>query len=57
METLSSFAKENFELITLIVGLIGVSLGIWSVCYEYKKKKKDRSAKGDKSSTTSDNNQ
>lgn len=29
MDTLTSFAKENFQLITLFVGLLGVLVGIW----------------------------
>ena len=42
MDTLTSFAKENFQLITLFVGLLGVLIGIWAVYYEVKKKRKPK---------------
>ena len=42
MDTLTSFAKENFQLITLFVGLLGVLIGIWTVYYEVKKKRKPK---------------
>ena len=42
MDTLASFAKENFELITLLVGLLGVLVSIWAVYYEIKKKRKQK---------------
>lgn len=48
MDTLASFAKENFELITLLVGLLGVLVSIWAVYYEIKKKRKQK-GKQDKS--------
>ena len=48
MDTLASFAKENFELITLFVGLLGVLVSIWTVYYEivYYEIKKKRKQKG-----------
>ena len=42
MDTLTSFAKENFQLTTLVVGLLGVLIGIWTVYYEVKKKRKPK---------------
>ena len=45
MDELISYCKENFQLICLIVGLIGVLVSIFSVIYELKKRKqkhKDR---------------
>lgn len=42
MDTLTTFAKENYALISLFVGMIGVLIGIWSVCYEIKKKRKEK---------------
>lgn len=42
MDTLTSFAKENFQLITLFVGLLGVLASIWAVYYEVKKKRKQK---------------
>jgi len=39
MDSIVSWAKENFDLITLFVGLIGVVVSVVSVIYEIKKKK------------------
>lgn len=39
MDALFSFCKENYQLICLIVSLIGVIIGIISVAHEVKKKK------------------
>lgn len=39
MDALLSFCKENFQLICLLVGLLGVVIGIASVVYEMKRKK------------------
>ena len=33
------FAKENFQLISLIVGLLAVIIGVFSLFYELKKRK------------------
>ena len=41
METLTSWAKENVQLISLLVGIVGVVVSIISVVYELRKKKKD----------------
>lgn len=47
MDTLTSFAKENYQLITLLVGLLGVLVSIWAVYYEVKKKRKQKDKKED----------
>ena len=39
METLTSWAKENVQLISLLVGVVGVIVSIISVVYEIRKKK------------------
>lgn len=39
MESISSWAKENFQLICLLVSVIGVIVGIITVIVEMKKKK------------------
>ncbi len=39
MDTIMSWAKENFQLITLFVGIVGVIVSIITVVYELKKKK------------------
>lgn len=44
MDTVMSWAKENFDLITLMVGFLGVIIGVISVIYELKKKKNSRSS-------------
>lgn len=42
MDTLTTFAKENFQLLTLFVGIAGVLVSIWVVYYEVKKKRKKK---------------
>lgn len=39
MDAIMSWAKENFDLICLVVGVLGVLISIISVIYEFKKKK------------------
>ena len=39
METITTWAKENFDLITLFVGFVGVVVAVISLFYEIKKKK------------------
>lgn len=39
MDTIMSWAKENFQLITLFVGIVGVIVSIITAVYELKKKK------------------
>ncbi len=39
MDAISSWAKENYQLICLLVSIIGVIVGIITVIVEMKKKK------------------
>ena len=39
MDAITTWAKENFDLISLFVGLIGVVIAVISLMYEIKKKK------------------
>ena len=41
MDAISTWAKENFDLITLFVGVIGVVVAVISLFYEIRKKKSD----------------
>lgn len=36
---MASWAKENFDLIMLLVGLLGVVVSVISLIYEFKKNK------------------
>ena len=42
MDTIITFAKENFDLITLFVGVVGVVVSVISVYYEMKVKKNEK---------------
>jgi uncharacterized membrane protein len=42
MDTITSWAKENFDMITLMVGLIGVIIAVISLFVEIKKKKNNK---------------
>ena len=42
MDAMWDWAKENFDLISLFVGLIGVVIAVISLMYEIKKKKEKR---------------
>jgi len=42
MDAMWDWAKENFDLISLFVGLIGVVIAVISLMYEIKKKKGKR---------------
>jgi len=50
MDAFVSFCKENFQLVCLLVGFLGVLVSIVSVAYEIKKRKrrKDQNKKEDK---------
>ena len=39
MEAIMDWAKENYDLISLFVGIIGVVIAVISLMYEIKKKK------------------
>ncbi len=41
MDTVMSWAKENFDLICLFVGVLGVLVSIVGVIYEIKVKKRN----------------
>ena len=42
MDSIMTFCKENFGLITLFVGLVGVAVSVVSLIYEVKKRKAGR---------------
>jgi len=42
MDAITTWAKENFDLISLFVGIIGVVIAVISLMYEIKKKKEKR---------------
>jgi hypothetical protein len=42
MDAIWDWAKENFDLISLFVGLIGVVIAVISLMYEIKKKKEKK---------------
>jgi hypothetical protein len=42
MDAMWDWAKENFDLISLLVGLIGVVIAVISLMYEIKKKKEKK---------------
>ena len=42
MDALMTLAKENYNLISLFVGVVGVIIAVISLMYEIKKKKEKR---------------
>jgi hypothetical protein len=42
MDAMWDWAKENFDLISLFVGIIGVVIAVISLMYEIKKKKEKK---------------
>jgi hypothetical protein len=42
MDAMWDWAKENFDLISLLVSLIGVVIAVISLMYEIKKKKEKK---------------
>jgi hypothetical protein len=42
MDSISTFAKENFDLICLMVGVLGVVIAIFSLRHELKERKKKK---------------
>ena len=53
MDSITEFAKQNYQLICLFVGLLGVVVGIISVIYEVnaRKRKKDNDENADEDKT------
>ncbi|MBQ9555157.1 MAG: hypothetical protein IJV05_02925 [Muribaculaceae bacterium] len=45
MESISAFLKENYDLVMLIVGVLGVVISIIAVAIEMKKKKSPKKNK------------
>lgn len=45
MDSFITFCKENFDLITLLVGVIGVVISVIFVIYEMKQRKKRQGGK------------
>lgn len=42
MESISTFLKENYDLVSLLVGVLGVVIALVALVYELKKKKSDK---------------
>ena len=42
MDAIWNWAKENYDLISLFVGLVGVVIAVISLMYEIKKKKEKK---------------
>ena len=42
MDAITTWAKENYDLISLFVGLLGVVIAVISLMYEIKKKKEKK---------------
>ena len=39
MESISTFLKENYDLVSLLVGVLGVVIALVALVYELKKRK------------------
>lgn len=39
MESISTFLKENYDLVSLLVGILGVVIAFIALVYELKKRK------------------
>ena len=53
MDSITEFVKQNYQLICLLVGLLGVVVGFISVIYEVnaRKRKKNNAEKADEDKT------
>lgn len=40
MESITAFLKENYDLVNLMVGVLGVFVAVLALVYELKKKRK-----------------
>ncbi len=47
MDSLITFGKENFDIITLLVGMLGVLIAFLSLVAEIKKKRRGNEEKAD----------
>ena len=45
VDTMWDWAKENYNLLSLLVGLVGVVIGVVSLVYELRKRKRDIESK------------
>ena len=45
VDTMWDWAKENYNLLSLLVGLVGVVIGVVSLVYELRKRKRDIASK------------
>ena len=45
MDVMWDWAKHNFDLISLFVGILGVVIGVVSLVYELRKRKRDIASK------------
>lgn len=45
MDAIWDWAKHNFDLISLFVGILGVVIGVVSLVYELRKRKRDIASK------------
>ena len=56
MDSISEFAKQNYQLICLFVGLLGVLVGVISVIYEVnaRKRKKDKDTENENEEKTAE---
>ena len=45
MDAMWEWAKENYNLLSLLVGLVGVVIGVVSLVYELRKRKRDIASK------------
>ena len=42
MDSISTFLKENYDLVSLLVGVLGVMIAVIALFHELKKKKSDK---------------
>lgn len=47
MDSILTFAKENFQLLCLLIGILGVLVGCISVIYELKKRNRKKQSKNE----------
>lgn len=45
MDAIWDWSKENYNLLSLLVGLVGVVIGVVSLVYELRKRKRDIASK------------